>query len=150
MTTTNTTTTATMQAINTVPWIVETFCNMLEAGNTAVKALDCVRYFSYGGAAIPDYCVPILKKHDLKVGEVCAPSSFSSTTTTLLFSRAAVLRCSECRVAGWCPQSLQWWSSLMPLLIAGGCLGVVVVVVIVIVAAIVIVIVVVIVIVIAR
>ena len=32
-----------------------------------MKALACVEYFSYGGAALPDYCVPILERHGLSV-----------------------------------------------------------------------------------
>eukprot|EP00750_Incisomonas_marina_P016289 INCI19077.2.p1 GENE.INCI19077.2~~INCI19077.2.p1 ORF type:complete len:1066 (-),score=136.50 INCI19077.2:3080-6277(-) len=53
--------------INTVPWIVEAFCSKLEKGDDDVKALACVEYFSYGGAALPDYCVPILERHGLSV-----------------------------------------------------------------------------------
>ena len=78
--------------VNTVPWIVEGFCQMLQDKDPAVQCVKDLRYISYGyvfgclrrlcpmsivvfmlciillvcsGAALPDYCREILNAHNV-------------------------------------------------------------------------------------
>jgi long-subunit acyl-CoA synthetase (AMP-forming) len=50
--------------VNTVPWIVEGWCQMLDNDtNKDVMCIRDLRYISFGGAALPDYCRTILNFH---------------------------------------------------------------------------------------
>ena len=55
--------------VNTVPWVVEGLVAMLSSGEhpTAGATLAELHHMTYGGAALPSHCMPVLRSHGISV-----------------------------------------------------------------------------------
>ena len=55
--------------LNTTPWMVEGFCELLESGTMSAACFDSLHFLTYGGAALKPNCGAVLRR--FKISAKC-------------------------------------------------------------------------------